>query len=116
MNLLADNELPAGFSYPPQFKRFIETGVVGLEPWFFLSGPQLRSTAKGLSGRYKDRNLIPFARRQDNDDIACWQVGEAGRVVVIHDFASSGWEVRSDYPGFYDWLRAAINDFVDFDT
>jgi hypothetical protein len=40
---------------------------------------------------------MPFARRHDNDDVACFVTHdpeqEAGQVIIIHDFASPGHEV-----------------------
>ena len=45
----------------------------------------------------------------------CWEKGKMPMVIVIHDFASSGWEQRSSFEGVWDWFRSAINDFIDFD-
>jgi hypothetical protein len=47
--------------------------------------------------------------------VACWDT-DAGRLVIVHDFASPGWERRSEFPDFYEWLRQAIEDFIEFDT
>jgi hypothetical protein len=55
-----------------------------------------------------------FAVRQDNDDVACWDIDQAN-AVVVHDFASPGFEQRREFPGFYDWLRQAIEDLIEFD-
>jgi hypothetical protein len=89
--------------------------LIELQPWYVLDGKPLRDAMAGLAQRYPDRKLIPFARRQDNDDIACWQSGADQEVFVIHDFASSGWEQRRRFPCFYDWLRRAIEDLIEFD-
>lgn len=40
--------------------------------------------------------VIPFARRDDNDDIACFEVGKGKSVQIIHDFASEGFEQRKE--------------------
>ena len=116
VDLLFGNELPAGFVYPDQFGRIIDLGILDLEPWYMLQGDILREVNKGLRTRYPQRSLVPFARRQDNDDTACWDAAEPGRVVVIHDFASSGWEQRAAYGDFYQWLRQAIEDLIEFDS
>jgi len=34
-----------------------------------------------------NRRLVPFARRDDSDDIVCFEVGQDERVFIIHDFA-----------------------------
>jgi hypothetical protein len=114
--LLTEKEWPQDFSYPRQFKRVVELGLTDLEPWYLLEGKPLRDTMAGLAERYPERKLVPFARRQDNDDVACWQVGANDEVFVIHDFASPGWEQRGQFASFYDWLRHAVDDFIEFDS
>ena len=113
-HLLRPDELPVGFSYPREFLRIVELGLLDLEPWRVLHGNLLRSRCTGLRRRYPERTLIPFAIRQDNDDVACWEVGSPG-VRVVHDFADPGWEDRASFPSFYAWLRAAIDDLIEFD-
>lgn len=115
LDLLSEKELPRDFTYPRQFNHILDLGLTELEPWSVLEGKRLRETMVGLAQRYPSRKLIPFARRQDNDDIACWQVGSNEDVFVIHDFASPGWEERDRFPSFYDWLRRAVEDLIEFD-
>jgi hypothetical protein len=115
-DLLPVEDLPSGFWYPPSFVRVVELGLTNLEPWHVLEGASLRERQDGLAQRYPTRELVPFAVRQDNDDVACWDLARGGdRVVVIHDFASPGWENRGEYPDFYAWLRQAVEDLIDFD-
>jgi hypothetical protein len=113
-DLLSIDDLPPHFEYPPEFIRVVELGLTNLEPWWIIQGQLLRDRFQGLQERYPDRELIPFAVRQDNDDVACWDLKQ-GNVVVVHDFASPGWERRAEFPGFYDWLRQAIEDLIEFD-
>lgn len=115
IDLFSNEELPPGFSYPRQFQRIVELGLLDLQPWYVLHGTVLRDTKAGLAERYPERRLVPFARRQDNDDVACWQAGQKESVYVIHDFASAGWEQSAYFDSFYDWLRQAIEDLIDFD-
>lgn len=111
-NLLPLSDLPDGFEYPAEFIRVVELGLIDLEPWWIFDGDQLWSRAEGLRSRYPDRRLVPFARRQDNDDVACWDLAE-GDVAIVHDFASPGWERRARFPDFYAWLRQAIEDLIE---
>lgn len=102
--LLSSSELPTGFVYPHEFLRIVDLGLVNLEPWYILYDQFLTDRYEGLRDRYPDHTLIPFAARQDRDDVACW--GERPpNVIVIHDFASPGWERRATFPDFYSWLR-----------
>ncbi|MEV0638654.1 hypothetical protein AB0I77_27680 [Streptomyces sp. NPDC050619] len=105
-------ELPEGFDYPAEFIRVVELGLTDLEPWWIFDGDQLRRRAIGLRDRYPERRLVPFARRQDNDDVACWDLAR-GDVVVIHDLASPGWEQRERFPDFNAWLRQAVEDLIE---
>lgn len=115
IDLLTEKELPQGFTYPRQFKHILALGITDLQPWYILVGTSLREAYTGLTTRYPEQNLIPFARRQDNDDIACWTVGPSEAVLVIHDFASSGWERRAVFANFYGWFRQAVEDLIEFD-
>jgi len=115
IDLLSSTELPDGFSYPRQFEHIVELGLLDLEPWYVLQGKALRDTQAGLAQRYPERRLVPFARRQDNDDVACWEVSEPESVSVIHDFASAGWEQRASHSSFYNWFRQAVEDLIEFD-
>lgn len=86
-----------------------------MEPWHLLEGEQLWERNRGLKEAYPSRTLVPFARRQDNDDVACWEPGSGdGVVVVVHDFASPGWEDHGQFASFYDWLRQAVEDLIEF--
>ncbi|HZC05446.1 MAG TPA: hypothetical protein VE338_07370 [Ktedonobacterales bacterium] len=114
-DLLRSLELPEGFRYPHQFLRTVALGLIDLEPWWILEGDLLRARLAGVRTRYPARTLVPFARRQDTDDVACFDQ-DTGKVVIIHDFASPGWEQRAEVDDFYGWLRQAIDDLVAFDA
>jgi hypothetical protein len=112
--LLTAEELPPGFAYPKRFLRLFTLGLRHLEPWYLLEGDLLRQRLLGLRDRYPSRVLVPFAARQDRDDIACWEVG--AQVHVIHDFSSPGWEEQDTYDDVYGWLRAAVENLIQFDS
>lgn len=64
----------------------------------------------GLHERYPDRKLYPFASRDDNDDLACFLPN--GQVVVIHDFASAGYEGGTVELDFVAWLKSIMHDLI----
>lgn len=113
-DLLSVDDLPEGFEYPPEFVRVVELGLTNIEPWWIIDGDRLRDRFVGLRERYRERSLVPFAVRQDNDDVACWDTA-AGNVAIVHDFASPGYEQRAELRGFYAWFRQAIEDFIEFE-
>ena len=114
-NLLQSNEVPSGFAYPHAFLRVMTLELTNLEPWYIPEGPALRKAIAGLRERYPNRNLVPFARRQDNDDVACWESGQNESVFVIHDFAAPGWEQRAQFADFWSWFKQAIEDMIEFE-
>ena len=46
---------------------------------------------KGLKIRYPEGKIVPFVKRNDNDDIACFDI-ETGEVCIIHDFSCDGYK------------------------
>lgn len=113
MNLIPQAELPDGFQYPNDYLRVIEMKLVTLGPWWFFTGEPLVDRLRGLRDRFPGEPLVPFARREDNDDVACWEV-ESGGVCVLHDFAAEGWERRRAFPAFREWLHVALDEALDF--
>lgn len=115
-NLLNSEELPNSFRYPPEFLRTIARGLMYFQPWYVFEGEELRGRHGDLQLRYPDRCLVPFARREDNDDVACFDVDQGGAPVVIHDFTTPGWEQRLSLDNFYTWLRIALDDMIEWDS
>jgi hypothetical protein len=76
---------------------------------------QVLKRFEGLQKRYPNRTLIPFAKRDDNDDIACFELNKADEVQIIHDFASAGYEQRKVYISFWEWFKEAIEEMINFD-
>lgn len=92
----------------------VAQGLLDFDPWIVLQGERLRIRFRGVKERYPGRDLVPFARREDNDDVACWEKGKAG-VVIIHDFASPGYEFKQEMDSFWDWLRSALEATIEYE-
>lgn len=101
--------------YPPEFSRIVEQGLIHLTPWHLMTSTRVREDSKGLALRYPERELFPFAFRQDNDDVACWEKGEGAQVQIVHDFASPGWEHEGSFDNFWSWFRSAVEATIDWD-
>lgn len=114
--LLNKNEAPEWFNYPHEFLRVVEQGLLDFDPWIILQHQQLRTRFVGLRERYPNRSLVPFARREDNDDVACWDKNKPGIIVVIHDFSSPGYESKEEFNCFWDWLRSALEATIAFEN
>lgn len=111
--LLNQKDVPSWFSYPDEFVRIVNQGLLDFSPWIVLQGALLKERFYGLADKYPNRNLVPFARREDNDDVACWEKNEV-KVVVIHDFSSEGFECKEYYDSFWDWLRSALEATIEY--
>nr|WP_317360276.1 hypothetical protein [uncultured Tyzzerella sp.] len=103
-----------GFKYPEELLKIIELNLIDFDLWFIcIETDFVEGWIKGLIERYPNRKLIPFAKRGDCDDIACFEIGKEGTVQIIHDFSSEGYEQRKEYKCFWDWFRDAIEEMIE---
>lgn len=114
IELLRAEDVDVPLEYPDGLQRVAQQGPTDLTPWHMMDREVARQRLHGLRGRYKAK-YVPFARRQDNDDIACTDPERPGQVIVVHDFASEGYERRRDFDSFWDWFRAAVEDMILFE-
>ena len=116
IELLNQQDLPKTFAYPDEFIKIVNQGLLDFEPWIIMSGEYLKSRYDGLKKRFNSRILVPFARRLDNDDIACWDMESPGKIFIVHDFASEGWEQKKVYESFWEWFKTIIDDMIEQDN
>lgn len=103
------------FKYPKEFIRILELNLIDFDVWYILNEKDVIDKLKGLRKRYSKRKLIPFAKRDDNDDIACFEIlGEKVKIQLIHDFASEGFEQRHTYDDFWEWFREVIEELIEY--
>ena len=100
------------FSYPKSFLKVNELNLVDYDYWYLMNKDQILTRREGLLKRFSKRNLVPFARRGDNDDIACFEIGHGERVFIVHDYADEGWERRQEFETFWNWFISAINELI----
>lgn len=111
MNL---NDFPSWLDVDEGYLSLLDRNLYNIAPWEVLLGDDYLVRYESLKANYPNRNLVPFARRQDNDDIACWEKGKGEKIYTVHNFASSGWENGKVYDTFWDWFRDAIEDLIDW--
>lgn len=113
-------QLPDGFEYPHSFMEFIKREpLLDLTPWWFLHKYTGTSEAwlKTVREQYPNRQLVPFAKIEHTDDVACFDASEPSSdpiVHYVHTYASPGWEDRGHVGNFDAWLEAAIADAQQF--
>ena len=111
VELLRPEDVDVPLEYPDGLRRVAQQGLANLTPWHLMDRETAKQRLQGLRGRYKAK-YVPFARRQDNDDIACIDPARPGHVILVHDFASEGHERRRDFDSFWEWFRAAVEDMI----
>lgn len=112
MDIFNINTVYKDYFYPEEYIKIIDLNLVDMSVWYLMEKEQVEVRINGLRNRYPKRKLIPFAKRDDRDDIACFEVGKGNKVQIIHDFASDGYEQRIEYESFWDWFRDAIEEMI----
>lgn len=105
IEIMNKTEIPDWVIYPQEYIYLVESEKDTFLPWYLLNRESLLIRNGGLVERYPARQLFAFARDDDSDDIACWEKDKPGKVVIIHDFASPGWEQREEFDSFSAWYN-----------
>ena len=98
------------FEYPESFEKIVELNLVDFDIWHLLDSDWAAKLYQGMQTRYPNRKLIPFAKRSDCDDTACFEIGKGGTVQLIHDFADRLGAGVKNSPIRWAWLAQAVND------
>ena len=100
---------------PIEYRWLKAHNFEGLRPWYFIDP----FNSGGLRKEYQletGKDIIPFARRQDNDDIAGFEIIDneiQNKVITVHLTWSSKME-REGYPNLKDsidifkWLENIV--------
>lgn len=103
------------FSFPEKYYELLSSKDVKFGEWYIMTEEQVASRLDGLRRRYSKRKIVPFARRYDNDDVACFDVEHNGEILIIHDFASAGYEQRGAFSTLESWLAEVLQQANDQD-
>lgn len=101
-----------GFEYPYQLQKIANLGLVDFDYWFIMDAELAETYTNGMNSRFPASRLVPFAKRCDCDDVACFELEKPGKIEIIHDFCSPGWEQRGEYDSFWDWFTEAIEEMI----
>ncbi len=111
---------PGGVPLPLPYRWLRGTGLIHLPPWHFIETTrQAQALRKEFlleispPNRCSFKDWMPFARRQDTDDVAGFVLERGkptGTVVVVHLTWSGqpeqrGWPSMERYEDFWAWLR-----------
>lgn len=102
------------YEYPEAYQKIVELNLVDFDVWYLIESEQATRRYYDLKERYPNRQLIPFARRDDSDDIACFEIGKGGKVELIHDFTTEGFEQRKEFQDLWEWVEFAVKEMSEF--
>lgn len=108
-------DVPRGYDWLIQRSLVSFEGGGPLQPWHFLPEGKTFSLRERWPS-VKGPNLVAFARRQDCDDLACFEVSgnKAVRVALVHGWTPEGYAVTKSYPNFWEWFRSTIDDIAEW--
>jgi hypothetical protein len=107
------------FVPPKGYRWLIDRKLVGfdddespLQPWHYLSSRYAFDLSKRWPNVPASGRLFAFAKRQDNDDLACFEVvgNQASRVVLVHGWTPEGYWPLQTFDTFWEWLKAVVDD------
>jgi hypothetical protein len=102
--ILPDSERPEWLHYPQELLDLVRSGRMPLVPWHFDRAEAAANQYRRFRSHLR-RELVPFAYRQDREDLACFEKGKGHEVFIIHDNTDPGWEDEGHFASFSDWLR-----------
>jgi hypothetical protein len=110
--LFSDRKLPNNFNFPESYLRATsveEENLPDISGWFWLTFDHELANFwfDTIKEQFPKRQLIPFAKDNDSDDVACFDASEQMKeplVLIIHTFCDPGWEERGSYNNFLEWL------------
>jgi len=102
------------FNYPDALERLVALKLINYDLWYLMSREQSVVIFKQLKMNNNSKGLIPFARRGDNEDIACLEIGNNEKVVVLKNCEYLGYRQRQVFDSVWDWFRDAIEIMIAF--
>lgn len=114
--------LPPGFRFPRAYLEFVRRKEMpDPYPWFFMchaSDSRYFDDWIGiLKEQYPDRQLVPFAKWNLDDDVACFEPSDnpdLPGIHYIHSFTDPGYEERGYCATFEEWLAVALEEARDY--
>lgn len=104
--------------FPDGYEWLIKRNIVGydafsqLQPWYYLKKDDCFFTEEKWA-HVLDKNLFIFARRQDNDELAGFNlnhVNQVENIYLLNGWTSVGVEVLQVLPDFWSWLHLVVDD------
>ncbi len=116
MRVIDGIKIPDWVQLPEGYIKLLSTKAREFSPWLVIVDPEFsESYNANLADRYPHLTLFMFAKRGDNDTIATFSKDAPGKVTLINDFSTKGWEFDGEYDDFWAWFDDMIVDFKELD-
>lgn len=113
-----------GKRVPRGYRWLLEQNLVGLspfsqlQPWYYLSAEEIfRVTDRWPKASVKEL-LIAFARKQDEDILACFQfetgAEDSTGILIVNAWTIDGYEVLQHFDTVWEWLHSVIDDIAEW--
>jgi hypothetical protein len=79
-----------------------------LQPWHLLNSRHVFSPNERWGDR-GETSLVAFAKRQDDDTLACLQT-TTGNVFRVHGWSANGYDIEAKYESAWEWMKSVIDD------
>ena len=112
--VLKTEDFEFAFNYPEALERLVALKLINFDLWYLMSREQSVVILKQLKMNCNSKGLIPFARRGDNEDIACFEIQNNEKVVVLKNCEYLGYQQRQVFDSVWDWFRDAIEIMIAF--
>ena len=105
-------EPAGGYVWAIQHEMFGFSEFSQLEPWHFCSFEEIVPLYQRWPRASKEPDCVPFARRQDRDDLACFSLHGSPVIRVVHYNLGPPtiWKTEREHGNFWDWVKAVIGD------
>lgn len=101
-------------NYPQELERLVALRLINFDLWYLISRERAMEILKQLKMECDIKDFVPFARRGDNEDVACFGIGNDRRVIVYKQSDNLGYRPRQVFDSVWDWFRDAIEIMIAF--
>jgi len=114
VEILNTDDFGVTFNYPDALERLVALKLINFDLWYLMSKEQSMVILRQMKMNCNRKDLIPFARRGDNEDVACFEIGNNEKVVVLRNCEHLGYRPRQVFDSVWDWFRDAIEIMIAF--
>ena len=109
-------------NFPKGYYWLLERNLISyetfgaLQPWLYLP-KEHQFNLNDKWGTIDCFNRIAFAKRQDNDELACFVYNLEGEVLgvdLLQGWTNDGFTILKSFNSFWEWLKHVIDDMAEW--